>query len=53
MIYIKKKNMIYVKKKLTQSFKINFDQWLSNVVEFYDFLILIKSISKFCIIFKN
>ena len=45
--------MIYVKKKLTKSFKINFGLWLSNVIEFNDFLTLIKSVFELKIIFKN
>ena len=38
------KNKIYVNNKLTKSFKINFDIWYSNVIEFYNFLVLIKLI---------
>ena len=45
--------MIYVKKKLKKSFKINFGLWLSNVIEFNGFLTLIKSIFELKIIFKN
>ena len=44
--------MIYVKKKLTKSFKINFGLWLFNVIEFYEFLILIKLILRFQLFFK-
>ena len=40
------KNMIYVK-KLIKSFNMNFGKWIFNVIEFYDFLILIKSSFEF------
>ena len=45
--------MIYVKKKLITSFKINFSLWLSNVIDFYNSLPLIKSLFEFQIIFEN
>ena len=45
--------MIYVKKKITKLFKINFSLRLSNVIDFHHFLALIKSHLKFKIIFKN
>ena len=39
--------MIYVKKKLTKSFKINFGLGLSNIIEFHNFVVLIKSVFEF------
>lgn len=45
--------MIYVKKKLTESFIINFGLVLSNIIELYNFLVLIKSIFEFKFIFEN
>ena len=38
---------IYIKKKLPQTCKINVGLWLTNVIEFYDFLILVKSVFEF------
>ena len=45
--------MIYVKKKLTESFIINFGLVLSNIIELHNFLVLIKSIFEFKFIFEN
>ena len=44
---------IYKKNKLTQTFKIIFGLWFTNVFEFHGFLILIKLIFEFQIIFEN
>ena len=39
--------MICIKNKLTKSFNINFGLWFSNIVDFYEFQALIKSIFEF------